>query len=368
MNIPLLDPTRDKKEMKEIKEAVTKVIDSGKYIGGEEVKKFEEEFAKYVGAKFCVSLNSGTDALVAAYRSFDVKNKEIIIPADTFIATSNAAIYCGGVPSFIDVDEKSYNLNSKLLKNKINEKTRMVVPVHLFGQPCEMDEILSVARSNNLAVIEDCAQAVGATYKGKKVGLFGYVGCFSFYPSKNLGAIGDGGAVVTNDEAIATGIRNFGNYGQSKKYYHDSFGINSRLDAVQAAALRVKLKNLDKKIKERRKIAALYSKLIQESKFSGKVIVPTEKENCYHTYYLYAIRVLGEKRDPLLQHLNKNGIGAQIHYPIPIHKQKSYRQYGNESYPVAERVAKEFLSLPMFPELTEEEIMFVVDSMKKFFS
>jgi len=367
IKIPLFDPTRNKDELEKIKNVVLDVIDSGRYIGGEQVKKFEKEFASYIGVEECVGVNSGTDALIAACNLCNVKNKESIIPANTFVATSNATIYAGGIPKFVDADPEIYNIDTNLIENKITAKTKIILPVHLYGHPADIEKILEIARERHLFVIEDCAQAHGAKFKGKRVGSFGDVGCFSFYPSKNLGCLGDGGIVATNNKELAQKIRMFREYGQSKKYHHDVFGINTRIDSIQAAALRIKLKNLDEKNEKRRKLVEIYKETIEEANLLNHIKLPVEKSWAYHVYYIFVIRVPQKFRDPLINHLQENGVGAQIHYPIPIHKLKAYNHYSNESYPVTERLANEIISLPLFPELTDEEVFYVIEQIKNFF-
>ena len=367
MKIPLFDPTKDKDELEKVKNAILEVIDSGRYIGGEQVENFEKEFASYIGVKECIGVNSGTDALIAACNLFNIENRESVIPANTFVATSNATIYAGGVPKFVDVDPEIYNIDPTLIEKKITAKTKILLPVHLYGHPVDMERILEIAKERQLFVVEDCAQAHGAKYKNKNVGSLGDVSCFSFYPSKNLGCIGDGGIIATNNEEYARKLRMFREYGQSKKYYHDVFGINTRLDSIQAAALRIKLKNLDKKNEKRGKLAGTYKEMIEDANLSNHITLPVEKNWAYHVYYVFVIRVSPKCRDQLINSLQNNGVGAQIHYPIPIHKLRAYSNYNKESYPVTEKLANEIISLPLFPELTDEEIHYVVEQMKIFF-
>ena len=286
---------------------------------------------------------------------------EVITVPNTFIATAAAVTYCGAKPVFVDVEESTYNMNPALLEAAITPKTKAIIPVHLFGQPVDMDPILAIAKKHGLYVVEDACQAHGAEYKGKKAGSMGVTGCFSFYPGKNLGAYGEGGAVVTNDDEIAEKIKMYRDQGQSKKYYHSVIGWNARLDGIQGAVLGVKLKYISDWNESRRKNAREYDRLLAGVK---GVIAPTEAPYAKHVYHIYAVRV--KERDRLLEAMGAQGVSCGIHYPVPIHLQDAYRFLGHVegSFPVAERTAAEFLSLPMFPELSNEQIAYVVEILK----
>jgi dTDP-4-amino-4,6-dideoxygalactose transaminase len=286
---------------------------------------------------------------------------EVITVPDTFIATAEAISYCGATPVFVDVDEKSYNMDPNLLEAAITPKTKAVIPVHLFGQMSDMDPIMEIARKHNLFVLEDASQAHGARYKGKPAGSIGDAGCFSFYPGKNLGAYGEAGAVVTNDTALADRMRMYRDHGSPKKYYHKVLGWNARMDGFQGAVLSVKLKYLPQWNESRRKNAAIYNQLFAGF---GSVVTPIEMDYGKHVYHVYALRV--KNRDGLISALAEKGIGTNIHYPVPVHLQDAYSFLGLKkgSFPVAEQCAAEFVSLPMFAELTGEQIQYVADAVK----
>jgi len=347
---------------KEIDEAIGRVLNNCNFIMGEEVEKFEEEFANFCNAKYAIGVSSGTDALFLALKAINIqKGDEVITVPNTFIATTEAITMVGGKIKFVDINRDTYNIDVTKIEAAITKRTKAIIPVHLFGQPADMDPILEIAKKYNLKVIEDAAQAHGAEYKGKKVGSLGDLACFSFYPGKNLGAYGDAGAVVTNDPEIAQKIAMLRNHGRIKKYEHDFEGYNSRLDAIQAAVLRVKLKYINSWNKARRKHADLYKELLQ----NDNVILPIEDKNSKHVYHIFAIRV--KNRDRLLNKLKNAGIGVGIHYPIPLHLQPAYRYLGYKAgdFPETERCSSELLSLPMFPELSEKEIKLIVNMIKK---
>lgn len=348
----------------EIDKAISDVLESGWYILGENVKAFEREFADYCGAKFAVGVGNGLEALQLAMLSYGIGNGgEVITVANTAVATVLAISLTGAKPVFVDIDPETYGMDVSQVGEKITNKTKAILPVHLFGHPVDMDPLMEIANQNNLVVIEDACQAHGAEYKGKKVGTLGRVGCFSFYPTKNLGAYGDGGMIITNEEEIAERLFSLRNYGQKTRYIYLFKGLNSRLDEIQAAILRVKLKHLDEWNKRRRENAKLYNELLQ----GADVICPTEKDYAKHVYYLYVIR--GRKRDELQLFLKARGIITLIHYPIPVHLQKTYEDLGvhKGTLPITEKIANEILSLPIFPELKKEQIEEVVDSIKAFF-
>lgn len=353
--IQFVDMNRQYQGIKnEINRAVIKVLEKGHFILGEEVENFEQEFSAYCEAKYGVGVASGTDALILSIRAMGIgQGDEVITVPNTFIATADAIVRNGAKPVFTDIDSETYNIDVNKIEEKISNKTRAIIPVHLYGQPADMDPIIEIAQKHGLLVIEDAAQAHGAKYRGKKIGSLADVGCFSFYPSKNLGAFGDGGMVVTNNIELAKKIKALRNYGQKKKYQHDCTGYNSRLDEIQAAVLRVKLRYLDKWNTLRREHAMQYNELLRGI---PDLEIPIEKDYAKHVYHLYVIRC--KNRDKLQDYLNHNSIATGIHYPIPVHLQPSYFHLGytKVSFPVTEKYAAEILSLPMFPELTSAEI------------
>ncbi len=361
MNVPFLDlkaqylPIKD-----EIQSALNAVLDKTAFAGGPFVAQFEKEFAAFCGTEQAVGVGNGTDALWMALLALGVgPGDEVITVPDTFIATCEAISYCGATPVFVDVDEKSYNMDPALLEAAVTPKTKGVIPVHLFGQMADMDPIMEIAKKHKLFVVEDASQAHGSLYKGKMAGSIGDAGCFSFYPGKNLGAYGEAGAVVTNNAALADKMRILRDHGSSKKYYHQVVGWNARMDGFQGAVLSVKLKYLAQWNEGRRKNAALYNKL-----FAGTdgIITPTEMDYARHVFHVYALRV--KNRDALITALGEKGIGTNVHYPVPIHLQNAYASMGFKegTYPVAEICASEFISLPMFAELNEEQIHYVANS------
>lgn len=366
MEIPLVNLRRQYHSIKnEVDEKIREVLEGGRFILGENVEAFEEEFARYCGVKYAVGVASGTDALMLCLKALGVgTGDEVITVPNTFISTVDAIYYNGATPVFVDVDSETYTMKVSNIKQKITERTKVILPVHLYGHPVDMDPLLEVAKENNLYIVEDACQAHGAEYKGRKVGSLGDCGCFSFYPAKNLGAYGDGGILVTNDEQIAKRIRMLRNYGEQKKYHHAYIGYNSRLDEIQAAILRVKLKHLDEWVESRRRNARTYDELLSDV---PNVTIPSEKSYAKHAYHLYVIRT--KRRDELRNWLSYRGISAGIHYPISIHLQEAYRHLGlrRGSFPVTERCSREILSLPMFPELTEDEIRYVFLYIKDFF-
>lgn len=367
MNIPFVNLKKQYDGIREdIHNAIQEVFQSTSFVLGEQVKLFEENFARYCGTKFCVGVASGTEALFLALRALEIGNgDEVITVPHTFIATVDAIQRTGAKPVFVDVDRNTYTLNTSQIEEKITKHTKAIIPVHLYGQPADMDEIMQIAKRKSLLVVEDACQAHGATYKGQKVGSIGNIGCFSFYPAKNLGAYGDGGAVVTNDQNIAEKILMLRNYGQKKKYEHECIGFNSRLDSIQAAVLDVKLKYLDKWNALRKNNADYYIKLLSGTK---QVILPYKAPNRTHAYHLFVVRV--PKRAALQDYLESVGIATGIHYPVPVHLQNSYKFLGHKKgdFPVTEECAAHILSLPMFPELKIEEMQYVCNEMRKFIS
>ena len=362
--VPFLDlnahhsPNREK-----FSKAINEVIDAGAFAGGPFVEKFEKEFATYCEVKHAIAVGNGTDALWVSLIALGIKaGDEVITVPDTFIATAEAITYCGATPVFVDIDEQSYNMDPNLLEAAITSKTKAIIPVHLFGQMADMDPILKIANSHGIPVIEDSSQGHGARNKGRRAGSLGITGCFSFYPGKNLGAFGEGGAITTNDDELADKIRMFRDHGQEKKYHHKIVGFNCRLDGIQGAILSIKLSSLDKNNKLRRERAAQYDEAL--SSIDG-IITPHCDKDSEHVYHIYAVRVAD--RDKVLQLMGEAGIGCGIHYPVPVHLQKAYRDlpYGKGSFPISERCANEFLSLPMFPELTGDQVGIVAENLRK---
>lgn len=361
--IPFIDIKREYTEISgEITEAIQRVLRSGWFILGEEVEKFEKEFSKYIGTKYGIGVNSGSDALFLGIKALGIgKSDEVITISHTFISTVDAITRNGAKPVFVDIEPDTYCIDVTRIEERITNKTRAILPVHLYGHPADMEPIMEIAKKYHLFVVEDACQAHGAEYNGKKVGSIGDVGCFSFYPIKNLGACGDGGMVVTNNEELAEKLKMLRNYGQPQKYYHDFVGVNSRLDEIQAAILRVKLKHLDERNKKMRGVAKLYSELLEDS----GIVTPVEKEYAKHAYHLYVIR--HKDRDMLQQKLLNSGIQTRIHYPIPVHKQKAYLdlEFRKEDFPITEKCANEILSLPMYPELKNEEVEYITDAIRE---
>ena len=362
-NIPFLDLKQIYLELKtELDSAVQRVMNSGWYIQGEELRAFEFEFAEYCNAKYCVGVGSGLDALHLILRAMDIgAGDEVIVPSNTFIATWLAVSYAGATPVPVEPDERTYNIDPTRIEAAITKKTKAILPVHLYGQPANMEPILEIADRYKLKVIEDAAQAHGARYKGKRVGGLGNAAGFSFYPGKNLGAFGDGGAVTTNDPIIAERVRRLGNYGSQVKYSHDVKGFNSRLDEIQAALLRVKLRHLDEWNGRRCKIAEQY---IQELMGKEYLILPKAPPWAEPVWHLFVVRTT--ERDRLQKYLTECGIQTLIHYPVPPHKQGAYRELSRLSLPISEMIHKEVLSLPMSPVMNEDSVLYVNNALEKY--
>ena len=362
--IPFVDLKAQYDSIKdEIDEAIQKVLNNTSFIMGEELIKLEEEFSSFCNTKYAIGVANGSDALILALRACGIsKGDEIITVPHTFIATTEAITHVGGKINFVDINPKTYTIDVSKIEEKITNKTKAIIPVHLYGQPADMDPIIRLAEKYNLRIIEDAAQAHGAEYKGKKVGSIGEVGCFSFYPAKNLGAYGDAGMVVTNSEEVAEKIKLLRNHGRiTKKYEHEIEGYSSRLDNLQAAILRVKLKYLNKWNDRRRSNAKKYSELLSD--IDG-IITPYEADYAKHVYHLYVIRT--ENRDKLREKLKSEGVATGIHYPIPLHLQPAYNYLGYKrgDFPVTEEYSQEILSLPMYAELSEEQINEIVYCIK----
>ena len=364
MKVPFLDlkahhaPIRE-----ELDKAIKEVIDAGTFASGPFVERFEKDFGIFCEAHHTIGVGSGTEALWLSLLATGIgQGDEVITVPNTFIATAEAITYCGARPVLVDVDPDTYTMDPNKLEEAITGRTRAIIPVHLFGQPADMDPLVAIARSHGLYVIEDACQAHGATYKGRKVGTLGDTGCFSFYPGKNLGAFGEAGAITTNNAKLDTKIRILLNHGQIEKYRHTMIGWNCRMDEIQASVLRVKLRYLESANKARIVHAKRYDRLL---KGIEGIVLPTCADYAQHVYHLYAIRV--QNRDDLLRFMSKNGIECGVHYPIPIHQQIAYQKLGYpfKAFKVASRYAQELVSLPMFPELTDEQIETVSESIKK---
>jgi len=370
--VPFLDLTRQYKGIEEeILSATRKVYEKGRFILAEEVSAFEEEFSHYCGVRFGVGVDSGTDALHLALKALGIgEGDEVITVANSFIATALAISLVGAKPVFVDIDTEAHTMDPNALEHFLRlrkkrgekQKIKAILPVHLYGHPAEMDSITDIANRYQLPIIEDACQAHGAEYEGKKVGSFGVLGCFSFYPTKNLGAYGDGGIVVTSEKKLYEKLRLLRCYGEKKKYYHILKAGNNRLDEIQAAILRVKLKCLDRWNEERRRKAQIYKRMLE----GAGVLCPVEKEKAKHVYHLFVIRT--KKRSSLQASLKEKGIETLIHYPIPIHLQRAFKElrYHRGDLPLTEQYSREILSLPFFPEMTESEMEEVATLIKIF--
>jgi len=362
-NIPLVDLKSQYQSIKpEIDRAIENIIANTRFIGGAELDAFEADFAKYQGVNYSVGVASGTGAIFLALRGLGIEaGDEIITTAHSFIATIEPVEEIGAIPVFVDIDPETYNIDVKQIEAKITDKTRAILPVHLYGQIANMDALMEIAKKHNLYVIEDAAQAHGAEYKGKRAGQWGDIATFSFYPGKNLGAYGDGGAIVTNNEDLAKRISQLRDHGRNGKYLHNVIGYGERLDTLQAAILHAKLPHLDGWNTKRREHAAYYTEMLKNH---PKVKTPTIAENHLPIFHIYCIQVEGD-RDAILNQLRENGVGAGIHYPIPIHLQPAMTHRGipEGSFPVTEKVAKQIISLPIYAELTEEQRSYVVETL-----
>jgi len=369
MSVPFVDLQAQYRAIKrEVDEAIARVVESAAFILGREVEAFEAAFADYLGARFCVGVNSGTAAIQLAVTACGIgAGDEVIVPANTFFATAEAVSTAGATPVFVDADPISYTIDVNRIEAAITERTRAIIPVHLYGQPADLDPIFELAARHDLSVIEDAAQAHGTLYKGRRVGALGRANCFSFYPGKNLGAYGEGGAVVTDDAEVARRVRLLREHGSEQKYRHEIVGYNFRLEGIQGAVLNVKLKHLDGWNDLRRAHAARYQELLAEANGGGNsLVLPQELPYARHIYHLYVVQT--EARDALQKHLSAAGIQTGIHYPVPVHLQPAYNSLGYRQgdFPAAERQAARVLSLPMFPELTDEQITRVAEIVRSF--
>ncbi|HEY0077466.1 MAG TPA: DegT/DnrJ/EryC1/StrS family aminotransferase [Pyrinomonadaceae bacterium] len=360
--IPLVDLQAQYRSIREeMDAALARVVESGAFVMGREVEAFEEAFAEYVGARFCVGLSSGTAAVQLAVTACRIgAGDEVIVPANTFFASAEAVSTAGATPRFVDSDPFSYTIDPSKIESAINERTRAIIPVHLYGQTADLDPIFDIAARHNLSVIEDAAQAHGALYKGRRVGALARAGCFSFYPGKNLGAYGEAGAIVTDDPEVARMARLLRDHGSARKYEHEIIGYNFRMEAIQGAVLAAKLPHLERWNELRRRHAARYRELLAESGLT----LPREMPYARHVYHLFVVQA--EARDALREKLGEAGVQTGIHYPIPVHLQPAYASLGHKAgdFPEAERQAASVLSLPMFPELTEEQLVQVSEAIE----
>ncbi len=366
MNIQMVDVRRQYQKYKEeIDRAVLRVMESGQFINGPDVWGFAEDIQRYLGIKHAIPCASGTDALQLALMALEVgPGDEVITTPFTFVATAETIALLGARPVYVDIDPQTYNLDAARLEEAISSRTKAIIPVHLYGQAADMDAILEVARRHNLPVIEDAAQALGGHYKDKPLCTLGDLACISFFPSKNLGAFGDAGMVTTNNDALAEKVRMIANHGSRVRYRHEILGVNSRLDTIQAAVLRVKLKHLDEWNNQRRRCAHYYSAGLKDL----EVVTPVEADYARHIYHQYTVQV--ENRDALQKHLQEAGIPSAIHYPIPLHLQPAFRDsygYREGDFPIAERSAARVISLPMHPDLTRQEQDYILEAIHKFY-
>ena len=345
----------NKKHLKEIRKAINRVIDSGNYILGSEVKKFEQNLSQYLGNTYSIGVNSGTDALILSLRALDIKkNDEVILPSHTATATASAVVSVGATPVFVDINENSFNIDPVDLQKKISTRTKAIIMVHLYGNPCEVSKITEIAGQNKIHIIEDCAQSLGATYNLKPTGSFGILSCFSFYPTKNLGAIVDAGAVSTNNKELFEKIKMLRQYGWNEQRVSIIQSNQSRLDEIQAAILNVKMKYLDKTLLERNEIAKIYS----DNLGSLKLKIPDVSSNALHSFHLYVIRI--KNREKIIEKLNKENIYPGIHYKAPIHASPAFVKYSHSNLPVTERIATEIISLPLYPGMNRKEVFKVI--------
>jgi dTDP-4-amino-4,6-dideoxygalactose transaminase len=367
MKVPLIDlksqfePLRD-----QIRAGIDRIMDSQHFVLGAEVKSLEEEIAQYSNTKHAIGCASGSDALLLALMALDIKpGDEVVTTPFTFFATGSAIARLGARPVFVDIDPRSYNIDATKIEAAITPRTRALAPVHMYGQCADMDRLIEIARKHDIPIIEDAAQAIGAEYRGRRAGSMGLLGCFSFYPTKNLGGAGDGGMVVTSDDALAERLRALRVHGGVTEYLHNEIGINSRLDALQAVVLRVKLPHLDRWSDERRNKAEKYDELFADANLPFEVITPFIRPEGRHIFHQYVLRVPAH-RDALMAHLSKCGIGTKIYYPVPLHLQDCFRYLGYSAgdFPESERAAQETFALPVYPELTTEQQTFVVDSFR----
>lgn len=369
MKVPLLDLQGQHLALRsQLLDAITRVVDSQQFVLGFEVEALENEIASYCTTKFAVGCASGTDALLLALMALDLKpGDEVITTPFSFFATAGSMARIGVRPRFVDIEPRTYNLNPALVERAITSSTRALMPVHLYGQCADMDPLLEISRRRALPIVEDAAQAIGSEDRGRRGGSMGQIGCFSFYPTKNLGGAGDGGMLTTNDADLAARLKRLRVHGGETEYHHREVGINSRLDALQAAVLRVKLKYLDEWSEAKRAKAERYAALLRESKLDELIVPPFVRTDGRHIFHQFVVRV-GPQRDRLLKYLAENGIGSKVYYPVPLHLQEcfAFLGYREGDFPEAERAALETLALPCFPELLDEQQVYVVETLRKF--
>lgn len=365
--VPLLDVTRDNRPLREeFLEAVARVLDSGQFIGGPDCQRLEKSIAQLCGTEFAIGCASGSDALLLALMALDIgPGDEVIVPSFTFFATASCVSRLGARPVFVDVSPETYNLDCDAVEEAITSQTKAIIPVHLFGQCADMAPLLDLGRRYDLHVIEDCAQSIGATYQGQPAGSMGSIGCFSFYPTKNLGGFGDGGMITTSDADLADRIRLLATHGMRPRYYHQQVGINSRLDSLQAALLNVKIPYLAGWTSQRQENARLYFELFQQESLGDWLVLPHVADDSGHVWNQFTVRIPGGRRDWVRQQLADAKIGTEVYYPVPLHRQACFADLGYEagSLPVTEQLATEVLSLPIFPGLTQQEIVSVVKTL-----
>jgi dTDP-4-amino-4,6-dideoxygalactose transaminase len=365
MTVPFMElKTEHQVHRAELRQVWEEALDTTGFIGGPALNKFEKAFAEFCEVKHAAGVANGTDALILALKALGVgQNDEVILPANSFVATAEAIVHAGATPVFVDIHPDTYGIDVNGIEDRITSKTKVMIPVHLYGQPADMRRVLELAKAYSLYVIEDSAQAHGARYHGRRAGSFGDAACFSFYPAKNLGACGDGGAVVTNNDALAEAVRRLRDHGGLKKYEHDVVGYNSRLDTLQAAVLDIKLRNLEERNEMRRRHARAYNELL--SQIPG-IVTPTEPAEVSGVYHLYVIRLERANRNDFQEYLKDRGVQTGIHYPKPIHRTKAFARFRTQSCPIAEAYADRIVSLPMFPELAPEQIEYVAEAINDF--
>ena len=369
MNVPLLDLQAQYASLKdELRPAIERVLESQRFVLGDEVRRLESSIAEYCQTKHAVGCASGSDALLLGLMALDIAaGDEVITTPFSFFATGSCVARLGARPVFVDIDPRTYNLDVSQVADAITPRTKAIMPVHIYGQCAEMDPLLALGERHGIPVVEDAAQAIGATEHGRRAGSMGVLGCFSFYPTKNLGGAGDGGLITTSEEKLEQRLKRLRAHGGITEYQHTEVGINSRLDELQAAVLNVKVSRLDSWSDERARKAAVYTRLLSEADLSFELVTPFVRPDCRHIFHQYVIRVPGH-RDALMDHLRERGVGTKVYYPIPLHRQEcfSYLGYKEGAFPEAERAAAETFALPAYPELSEAQQVYVVDSIKSF--
>lgn len=368
-NVPLLDVSRENGPLSEqIKQTISDIVDSGRFIGGPHCQEFEQRVADLCDTEFAIGCASGSDALLLALMAIGIKaGDEVICPSFTFFATASCISRLGATPIFVDIDPITFNMDPELLADLITPRTKAIIPVHLFGQCCDMDRINQIAKEHNIYVVEDCAQSIGASRNGRMCGSIGDLGCFSFYPTKNLGGMGDGGIITTNDPEIADQARLLANHGMRPRYYHQEIGINSRLDSIQAAVLGIKINELARLTTLRSQNATRYRNQFTARGLNGMLQLPETSAGCEHVWNQFTLRVPNGRRDEVREELSARNIGTEVYYPIPLHRQQcfSHLGYGPNSLPETDKAAAEVISIPIFPGLTAEEQDYVVQSISE---